>query len=78
VRSSAARSPPAFAAPRDWPLALPASTLAGAAGATILVGALAGAYPATRPAPMSDSRPRHHLTPLGRISVAMAAMLRRQ
>jgi putative ABC transport system permease protein len=41
-----------FAAHRDWPLALPAWVLAGAAGATILVGALAGAYPAARAARM--------------------------
>jgi putative ABC transport system permease protein len=44
-----------FAASRDWPLALPAWVLAGAAGATILVGALAGAYPAARAARMSPT-----------------------
>lgn len=44
-----------FAASRDWPFALPAWILAGAAGATILVGALAGAYPATRAARMSPT-----------------------
>jgi putative ABC transport system permease protein len=45
----------AFAASRDWPVALPAWVLAGAAGATILVGALAGAYPATRAARMAPT-----------------------
>lgn len=40
----------AFAASRDWPFALPAWVLAGAAAATMLVGALAGAYPAARAA----------------------------
>jgi putative ABC transport system permease protein len=45
----------AFAASRDWPFALPAWVPAGAAGATILVGALAGAYPATRAARMSPT-----------------------
>ncbi len=44
-----------FAASRDWPLALPAWVLAGAAAATILVGGLAGAYPATRAARMSPT-----------------------
>jgi putative ABC transport system permease protein len=44
-----------FAASRNWPFALPAWVLAGAAGATILVGALAGAYPATRAARMSPT-----------------------
>lgn len=44
-----------FAATRDWPFALPAWVLAGAAGATILVGALAGAYPAARAARMSPT-----------------------
>ncbi len=42
----------AFAASRDWPFALPTWVLGGAAGATVLVGALAGAYPATRAARM--------------------------
>jgi putative ABC transport system permease protein len=45
----------AFAASRDWPVALPAWALAGAASATILVGALAGVYPATRAARMSPT-----------------------
>jgi putative ABC transport system permease protein len=45
----------AFATTRDWPLSLPAWVLAGAAGATILVGALAGAYPAARAARMSPT-----------------------
>ena len=44
-----------FAAVRDWPFALPLWVLAGAAGATILVGSLAGAYPATRAARMSPT-----------------------
>jgi putative ABC transport system permease protein len=44
-----------FAASRDWPFALPAWILASASGATILVGALAGAYPATRAARMSPT-----------------------
>lgn len=44
-----------FAANRDWPFALPLWVLGGAAAATILVGALAGAYPATRAARMSPT-----------------------
>jgi putative ABC transport system permease protein len=44
-----------FAATRDWPFALPLWVLAGAAAATILVGALAGAYPAARAARMSPT-----------------------
>lgn len=44
-----------FAASRDWPFALPLWVLAGAAAATILVGALAGAYPASRAARMSPT-----------------------
>jgi putative ABC transport system permease protein len=44
-----------FAASRDWPLALPLWVLAGSAAATILVGAVAGAYPATRAARMSPT-----------------------
>jgi putative ABC transport system permease protein len=42
----------AFAANQGWPFALPAWVLAGAAGATVLVGALSGAYPAVRAARM--------------------------
>ncbi|WP_026876582.1 ABC transporter permease [Jiangella gansuensis] len=42
----------AFATSRDWPFALPVWVLAGAAGATMVVGALAGAYPAARAARM--------------------------
>jgi putative ABC transport system permease protein len=45
----------AFAASRGWPFALPAWVLALAAGATVLVGALAGAYPAARAARMSPT-----------------------
>jgi putative ABC transport system permease protein len=45
----------AFATSRDWPFALPAWVLGGAAGATILVGAIAGAYPAARAARMSPT-----------------------
>jgi putative ABC transport system permease protein len=45
----------AFAASRGWPFALPAWVLALAAGATALVGALAGAYPAARAARMSPT-----------------------
>jgi putative ABC transport system permease protein len=45
----------AFAAGRGWPFALPAWVLALAAGATVLVGALAGAYPAARAARMSPT-----------------------
>jgi putative ABC transport system permease protein len=45
----------AFAASRGWPLALPVWVLALAAGATVLVGALAGAYPAARAARMSPT-----------------------
>jgi putative ABC transport system permease protein len=44
-----------FAATRDWPFALPLWVLGGAAGATIAVGALAGAYPAARAARMSPT-----------------------
>ena len=44
-----------FAANRDWPFALPLWVLAGAAAATVLVGALAGAYPAARAARMSPT-----------------------
>jgi putative ABC transport system permease protein len=44
-----------FAASRDWPLALPLWVLGGAAAATILLGALAGAYPAARAARMSPT-----------------------
>ena len=42
----------AFATSRDWPFALPVWVLVGAAGATMVVGALAGAYPAARAARM--------------------------
>jgi len=44
-----------FGASRDWPFALPLWVLAGAAAATILVGAIAGAYPAARAARMSPT-----------------------
>jgi putative ABC transport system permease protein len=44
-----------FAASRGWPFALPVWVLGGAAIATILVGALAGAYPASRAARMSPT-----------------------
>lgn len=44
-----------FAATREWPFALPLWVLAGAAILTILVGALAGAYPAVRAARMSPT-----------------------
>jgi putative ABC transport system permease protein len=44
-----------FAASRDWPFALPVWVLAGAAAATVLVGAVAGAYPAARAARMSPT-----------------------
>ncbi|NDL58300.1 ABC transporter permease [Phytoactinopolyspora mesophila] len=42
----------AFAYSRGWSLALPIWVLGGAAGATVLVGALAGVYPAARAARM--------------------------
>jgi putative ABC transport system permease protein len=45
----------AFAAGRGWPFALPIWVLALAAAATVLVGALAGAYPAARAARMSPT-----------------------
>jgi putative ABC transport system permease protein len=44
-----------FAASRDWPFALPLWVLGGAAAATIVVGAFAGAYPASRAARMSPT-----------------------
>jgi putative ABC transport system permease protein len=44
-----------FAATRNWPFALPLWVLGGAAAATILVGAIAGAYPAARAARMSPT-----------------------
>ncbi|MGH9249298.1 MAG: ABC transporter permease [Acidimicrobiales bacterium] len=45
----------AYATSRDWPFALPLWVLAGAAGGTVLVGAIAGAYPAARAARMSPT-----------------------
>jgi putative ABC transport system permease protein len=44
-----------FAASRDWPLAVPAWALGLATVATVLVGAVAGAYPAVRAARMSPT-----------------------
>jgi putative ABC transport system permease protein len=44
-----------FAASRDWPFALPVWVLGLAAGLTVVVGAIAGAYPATRAARMSPT-----------------------
>lgn len=44
-----------FAATRDWPFALPVWVLGLAAGATVLVGAIANAYPAARVARMSPT-----------------------
>lgn len=44
-----------FAATRDWPLAMPLWVLGAAAGATVVVGAIAGAYPAARAARMSPT-----------------------
>lgn len=44
-----------FAANRGWPLVLPSWALGGAVVATVLVGALAGVYPATRAARMSPT-----------------------
>jgi putative ABC transport system permease protein len=44
-----------FAATRGWPVALPPWVLVGAAVLTILVGAIAGAYPAARAARMSPT-----------------------
>ncbi|PZF79532.1 ABC transporter permease [Jiangella anatolica] len=44
-----------FASSREWPFALPTWILAGAAAATIVIGALAGAYPAGRAARMSPT-----------------------
>lgn len=41
-----------FATIRDWPVAMPLWVLGASAGATIVVGALAGAYPAGRAARM--------------------------
>lgn len=45
----------AFAAGRAWPFALPLWVLGGAAAATIVVGTIAGAYPATRAARVSPT-----------------------
>lgn len=45
----------AFATSREWPFALPLWVLGGAAGATVVVGAIAGAYPAARAARMSPT-----------------------
>jgi putative ABC transport system permease protein len=44
-----------FAASRDWPFALPVWLLGLAAAATVIVGAVAGAYPAARAARMSPT-----------------------
>ena len=44
-----------FAASRHWPVALPVWVLGMAAGATVVVGAVAGAYPAARAARMSPT-----------------------
>jgi putative ABC transport system permease protein len=44
-----------FAVSRDWPFALPVWVLGMAAGATVVVGAIAGAYPAARAARMSPT-----------------------
>jgi putative ABC transport system permease protein len=44
-----------FAASRDWPFVLPVWVLGLAVGATVLVGAIAGAYPAARAARMSPT-----------------------
>jgi putative ABC transport system permease protein len=44
-----------FGATRDWPFALPWWVLGMAAGATVVVGAIAGAYPASRAARMSPT-----------------------
>lgn len=44
-----------FAAVRGWPAALPVWVLAAAAAATVLVGALAGAYPASRAARLAPT-----------------------
>jgi putative ABC transport system permease protein len=45
----------AFSASRQWAFALPLWVLAGAAAATVVVGALAGVYPAARAARVSPS-----------------------
>jgi putative ABC transport system permease protein len=44
-----------FAVSRNWPFALPLWVVGLAAGATVLVGAVAGAYPAARAARMSPT-----------------------
>jgi putative ABC transport system permease protein len=44
-----------FAASRNWPIALPVWVLGIAAAATVVVGAIAGAYPAARAARMSPT-----------------------
>ena len=44
-----------FAASRVWPFALPIWVIGLAAGATVVVGAIAGAYPAARAARMSPT-----------------------
>ncbi|WP_433053020.1 ABC transporter permease [Dactylosporangium sp. CS-033363] len=44
-----------YAAWRDWPAVLPAWSLAGGLGATLVIGAIAGLYPAMRAARMSPT-----------------------
>ncbi|WP_067812455.1 ABC transporter permease [Actinomadura kijaniata] len=44
-----------YALARGWPFALPLPALAGALGATLLVGALAGLYPAVRAARLAPT-----------------------
>lgn len=45
----------AYAASRGWDVVVPAAALAGAVGAAVLVGVLAGLYPATRAARLAPS-----------------------
>jgi putative ABC transport system permease protein len=44
-----------YAAAREWRLAVPAAGLAGGVAASLLVGALAGLYPAARAARLAPA-----------------------
>lgn len=44
-----------YAAYRDWPLAVPPLAIAGGIGATLVIGTIAGAYPAARAARLTPT-----------------------